>query len=63
MNDQDRVDAERWRKLVARVQTKDLGTEFDEHGRPHSPTFRRFYLDTTNLNATTLTEAIDDPST
>jgi hypothetical protein len=39
-------DAERWNKLRNVVKTKDLGTEFDEYGKPHSPTFRRWYFDT-----------------
>ena len=59
MNDQDRVDAERWRKFCRLAQRKDLGTEFDEHGRPHSPTFRRWGIDCTDLTAETPSAALD----
>ena len=52
------LSASRWYKLRDIVKTKDLGTEFDEQGKPHSPQFRRWYIDTA-VNLLTLDAAID----
>jgi hypothetical protein len=53
------ADAERWRKFCRLAQRKDLGTVFDEYGRPHSPTFRRWGIDCTDLTAETPSAALD----
>lgn len=56
---QQAADAVRWRTLCAHIQSKTLGTEFDDMGRPHFPTFTRFYLDDHDLSHTTLEAAVD----
>jgi len=53
------ADAMRWRKLCLIVKNKELGTEFDEYGKPHSPTFRRWFIDTTDVAADSLAAALD----
>jgi hypothetical protein len=53
------ADAERWRKFCRIAQRKDLGTEFDEHGRPHSPMFRRWFIDAKDLTAESPSAALD----
>ena len=53
------ADAARWRILCQHIQSKTLGTEFDDMGRPHFPTFRRFYIDSKDVEHNSIELVVD----